>query len=26
MLTVLTVSHQAYRAAMMNPVNALKYN
>ena len=25
LLTVLTVSHQAYRAAMMNPVNALKY-
>lgn len=24
-LTILTVSHQAYRAAMMNPVNALKY-
>jgi putative ABC transport system permease protein len=26
LLTVLTVSQQAYRAAMMNPVNALKYN
>jgi putative ABC transport system permease protein len=26
MLTVLTVSQQAYRAAMMNPVNALKYS
>jgi putative ABC transport system permease protein len=25
-LTILTVSHQAYRAAMMNPVNALKYS